>query len=370
MRLSLNTGPANATEIFSGPTVFQDLNDWLEKGCSRQDPAFILADSNTRAFCLPHLLSLIPSLQNAVVLEMPPGESVKSIDSTIQLWAELAGKGASRRSLLINLGGGVITDLGGFVASTFKRGIPFIHIPTTLLGMVDAAIGGKTGINLGNIKNQVGTFYLPEAIFIYPAFLGTLSEYELHSGFAEIIKIALVADSELWQKLLLLSWQDLLHRRTDQGLEDLIYNSVKIKCRIVEQDFKEMNLREILNFGHTIGHAFESLSFKKNSTPISHGHAIALGMICEGYLSGRKTGFEAGDRDVLTRMILSRFKYFPIQKKDADLMMDTMVHDKKRRESESRFTLLKEPGNAIPGIVCNPDEIVESLEYYKTLGKE
>jgi len=368
MRLTLNTGPGKAAEIYTGSAVFQELKAWLGNLSSGTDSIFILTDKKTRSCCLERLTSVVPSLQPAEVLEIPAGEKNKSLKSAEYLWNVLAGKGASRRSLLINLGGGVITDLGGFVASTFNRGIPFIHIPTSLLGMVDAAIGGKTGINLGDIKNQVGTFHHPDAIFIHTGFLGTLDSYELLSGFAEIIKTALVADTRLWEKLGSIRLHDLLKSQPDEVIwEDLISASVAIKCRIVEQDFREKNLREILNFGHTIGHAFESLSLQKNRKPLSHGHAIALGMICESYLSAVKTGFDTKDRDAIIRMIFPDYEYYPVHREDLDFMMDFIGHDKKRAGSGSRFSLLRSPGNAISGVPCEPGEIIESIDFYRTL---
>ena len=201
MQLTLNTGAGKATEIFTGYSVFNELNAWLEHRLSFIDSIFILTDKKVRSCCMDRLLLAVPSLRTADILEIPDGEKYKSLKSAEHLWNLLAGKGASRHSLLINLGGGVITDLGGFVASTFKRGIPFIHIPTTLLGMVDAAIGGKNAINLEDIKNQIGTFQNPDAIFISTGFLETLDSYAILSGFAEIIKTALVADKELWEEL-------------------------------------------------------------------------------------------------------------------------------------------------------------------------
>jgi 3-dehydroquinate synthase len=368
MLFTLNTGPGKAAEIHTGPAVFQELTTWLEHRSAVTDSFFILTDPKARSCCLEQLTSEVPFLQRAVVLEIPAGEKNKSLKSAGHLWKDLAGKGATRRSLLINLGGGVITDLGGFVASTFNRGIPFIHIPTTLLGMADAAIGGKNGINLGEIKNQVGTFQHPDAVFIYTGFLGSIDSYGLLSGLAEIIKAALVADTGLWEKLKPVRIQDLLDKRTDEATwEDLVSSSVAIKCRVVEQDFREANLREILNFGHTIGHAFESISLQKHRKTLLHGHAIALGMICESQLSVIKTGLKKKDRDAIIQRILPDYEYYPLTSEDVDLMMDFIGHDKKRRDQGLRFSLLRSPGNAISGISCEPGEIIASLDFYRTL---
>jgi len=368
MRLTLNTGPGKAAEIYTGSAVLQDLSTWLGSTSSITDSIFILTDNKARSCCLETLTTVIPSLKTAEIIEIPAGEKNKSLRSAEHLWNILAERGASRRSLLINLGGGIITDLGGFVASTFKRGIPFIHVPTSLLGMVDAAIGGKTAINLGDIKNQVGTFHYPDAIFIHTGFLGTLDSEGLLSGFAEIIKIALVAELQLWEKLGSIRLKVLLKSRPEEAIwEDLVSESVATKCRIVEQDFREKNIREILNFGHTIGHAFESLSLKNNSKPLSHGHAVALGMICESYLSSLKTGMDPKERDAIINTILPDYEYYPLHGEDPDFMMDFIFHDKKRRGSGSRFSLLRSPGDAIPGVICEPGEIIESIDFYRTL---
>ena len=368
MRLTLNTGPGKAAEIYSGSEVFHELNAFLREFSPGTDSSFILTDKKTRSCCLDLLTSFVPALKTAEVLEIPAGEKNKSLKTAEHLWNELAGKSASRHSLLINLGGGVITDLGGFVASTFNRGIPFIHIPTSLLGMVDAAIGGKTGINLGDIKNQVGTFHLPDAIFIYPGFLGTLDAEGLLSGFAEIIKTALVADIRLWKTLESIRLQDLLKKRQDEAIwEELVSASVAIKCRIVEQDFRDKNLREILNFGHTIGHAFESISLQKERKFLSHGHAVALGMICESHLSTLKTGLDTKEKEAIVRMIFPDYEYYPLHNEDIDFMMDFIGHDKKRRGSGLRFSLLRSPGNSTSGVICETGEILESIDFYRAL---
>jgi 3-dehydroquinate synthase len=253
------------------------------------------------------------------------------------------------------------------VASTFNRGIPFINIPTSLLGMVDAAVGGKTGINLGNIKNQVGTFQEPIGVYIFTGFLQSLHPNELINGFAEIIKIALVADSRLWEKLKLIHFKDLLIvSQNEEKWEDLITSAVEDKCQIVGQDFKEKNLREILNFGHTIGHAFESLSLCPGRKPLSHGHAIALGMICESYLSYKKTGLAKVDREDIVKIILQDYEYYPLQLEDIKLMMDFMGRDKKRQAKGLRFSLISSPGKAIFGHCCDTLEIIESIDFYRT----
>ena len=367
MKIDFNNGAGKLTEIAIGSDALQKLKAFLNTLSSETGSIFILTDEQTRFNCLEILTTAVPSLLSAEVLGIKAGEKYKSLRSADYLWSSLVEKGASRTSLIINLGGGVITDLGGFVASTFNRGISFINIPTSLLGMVDAAAGGKTGINLGNIKNQVGTFQEPVAVFIFTGFLQSLHPNELINGFAEILKIALVSDSLLWEKLKLIRIEDLLTVSQNEEIwDDLITTAVLDKCRIVEQDFKEKNLREILNFGHTIGHAFESLSLSTGRNPLSHGHAIALGIICESYLSSKKAGLEIKNREEIVRIILQDYAYYPLRKEELKLMMDFMAHDKKRKANGLRFTLISSPGKANFGQSCELSEIIESIDFYRT----
>jgi 3-dehydroquinate synthase len=234
--------------------------------------------------------------------------------------------------------------------------------------MSDAAIGGKTGINLDNIKNQVGSFQNPEAVFIYPGFLKSLDTYHLLSGLAEIVKTALVADPVLWERLLAVSLHELMDIPFDEPLwEDLLGRSVENKCRIAEMDFRDRNIRGILNFGHTIGHAFESLSLSAKGTPLSHGHAIALGILCESRLSTKKTGLSAKDMEAISRLVLGEFEYIPLKGKDIAYMVSCMGHDKKMKGREIRMTLLEKPGKAVTGVKCDESEIREALDYYGSI---
>jgi 3-dehydroquinate synthase len=368
MEINLSTGTEKITQIYTGPGVFVDLREWLDHKKDLIDSVFIFTDSNTRACCLKPLTDQVPFLLDANILEIQAGEKQKSLQSAEYLWQQLTLKGASRKSLLINLGGGVVTDLGGFVASTYKRGIPFVHVPTTLLGMTDAAIGGKTGVNLGEIKNQVGTFTAPDAIFISEAFLETLPSEELLSGFAEIIKIALVADSQLWENLQTLN-KDVftLSKRGNGVWNEIVSVAVQLKCRIVEQDFTEQGLREILNFGHTIGHAFESFSLLYGKNPLSHGNAIAIGIICESFLSVKKTCLQPGVLDAIVSMIFPRYLQYHIPEEDIPLLIDMIGHDKKRIGSGNRFSLISSPGNSHHGVCCERDEILECIRLYRSL---
>jgi 3-dehydroquinate synthase len=370
MQITLNTGPGNVAEIYAGTGTFNMLNEWVSEKSPGFDSIFILTDGKIRSACLGILPSSIHALKQAHIIEIQEGENYKSIETAEYIWKFLADKQASRNSLLINLGGGVITDLGGFVASTYKRGIPFVNVPTSLLGMVDASVGGKTGINLEGIKNLIGTFQNPAAIFISTEFLKTLDNYSMLSGFAEIIKTALIADLPLWEELKKIKILYSVNLKDNMGWwEDVVSRTISIKCRIVSQDFSEKNIREILNFGHTLGHAFESLSMQKKK-PLIHGHAIALGMICESYLSVLKSGLDSKHRDEIIHMIFSNYEYYHLNNEDVESILKFMVNDKKRRASEIRFSLLKSPGVAISGQSCDDEEILGSINFYRSFERE
>ncbi|RZL11258.1 MAG: 3-dehydroquinate synthase [Pedobacter sp.] len=238
---------------------------------------FVLTDEHTSVHCLPVFQQLLDDFTGFDLIETSAGEENKSIDFCIGIWKTLLDFGADRKCLLINLGGGVITDMGGFIAATYKRGVDFVNIPTSLLAQVDASVGGKTGIDVDNAKNMVGTFSIPIAVFIEDVFLKTLPEKEMRSGSAEVLKHGLIADAAYFKEL------------NDTGLHAItaaqVYRSVEIKNTVVTEDPLEKGLRKILNFGHTIGHALESYSLSNDKTPLTHGDAIAIGMICESYLS-------------------------------------------------------------------------------------
>ncbi|MGA3013512.1 MAG: 3-dehydroquinate synthase [Bacteroidales bacterium] len=370
MQITLNTGPGNIAEIYAGAGSLNILNQWVSEKSRGFDSIFVLTDIKIRSACLGILTSSIHALEHAYIIEIQEGENFKSIETAEYIWKFLADKQASRNSLLINLGGGVITDLGGFVASTYKRGIPFVNIPTSLLGMIDASLGGKTSVNLDGIKNLIGTFQNPAAIFISAEFLKTLDNYSMLSGFAEILKTALIADLALWEELKKMKTLDSLNLIDNKGWwEDIIFRTISIKCRIVQHDFTEKNVREILNFGHTLGHAFESLSLQKKK-PLIHGHAVVLGMICECYLSVLKCGLDTKQRDEIINMIFSNYKYYHLNNEDVESILKFIVNDKKRRASEIRFSLLKSPGVAISGQSCDESEILGSINFYRSFERE
>ncbi|MCD1117207.1 3-dehydroquinate synthase [Chryseobacterium turcicum] len=337
---------------------FSQLNQFLtEKSFSK---IFILVDENTHEYCLPVFLGNLETEISFEILEIEAGEEMKNIQTANQLWEILTEMKADRKALIINLGGGVITDMGGFVASTYKRGIQFINIPTTLLSMCDASIGGKTGIDLMHYKNMVGTFSFPEQIFVYTRFLDTLPAKELKSGFAEMLKHGLIADKKHWEDLIQLQHLDSV------GIEPLIYQSMEIKQEVVNKDFHEKNVRKTLNFGHTIGHAIESLCLQSGN-PILHGEAVALGMICESYLSFLEGLIVKEDADVIIENIQRYFSFIDLNNfKDEDIF-NLLLNDKKNADAKINFSLLSAIGNCTYDYECSTENIQKSINFYKTL---
>lgn len=321
---------------------------------------FFLVDENTHEYCLPLLLANLETDIPFEIIEIEAGEDLKTIETAIQLWEILSEFEADRKSLIINLGGGVITDLGGFVASTYKRGIKFINIPTTLLAMCDASIGGKTGIDHQFLKNIVGTFATAEHIFVYPAFLRTLPFAELRSGFAEMLKHGLIADEKHWSDLI--------------GIEDLspenifpcVETSMKIKQNVVEKDFKEQNIRKTLNFGHTIGHALESLFLQKGK-PIPHGEAVALGMICETQLSYLENFISEESATSIIENIRKFYPYISIDDFSPEEIIALMKNDKKNSEGEISFSLLSGIGSCKFDCYVSEKNISYALHFYQNL---
>jgi len=337
---------------------FTALNKFIKE--AEPSKIFILVDENTHEYCLPKVL---PNLETEVpfeILEIEPGEEMKTIETAVQLWEILAEYEADRNSLLINIGGGVITDLGGFVASTYKRGIKFIHIPTSLLGMCDASIGGKTGIDHHFLKNIIGTFSQPEEIFLFPDFLQTLSFEELRSGFAEMLKHGLVADKKHWADLIKIK------EISFETIAPLIKKSMEIKNNIVEVDFQEKNIRKTLNFGHTIGHALESLFLKKGKT-IKHGEAIAAGMIVEIKISEKMEILTVEEANLSISCINSFFPILDFSAFSNDEIMELMMNDKKNSESKINYTLINKIGSALINQFPSQEMIVESLEFYRKI---
>ena len=331
------------------------IHDWLQQ--YKHSSIVILTDDNTAKYCLPKIEEFLSS--RYLHINIPPGENSKTLVSAQIIWNKLLENNIDRNALMINLGGGMITDIGGFCAATYKRGISFVNIPTTLMGMVDASIGGKTGIDIGGFKNQVGLFAPPVQVFIDPVFLTSLPERELISGFAEVIKYGLIYDLEFSRKLLI------IHPLKVEDWMPIIQNCVRIKEETVGQDPKEQGLRKILNFGHTIGHAIESYSLEHNEKPLLHGEAVAMGLIAELYLSV-KVGFEKIDLEEMSTYLINIFGYLPMDKIDSKKLYKYMLNDKKNDGNSIMFVLLETIGKAEYDINCSFEEIKEAVEYLQT----
>jgi len=320
---------------------------------------FIFTDRNTSELCLPVLQEMLGDYSTFDLIETDPGEENKNIDFCIGIWKTLLDFNADRKALMINLGGGVITDMGGFVASTYKRGIDFINIPTTLLSQVDASVGGKTGIDIDNVKNMVGTFTLPQAVFIESRFLESLPERELLSGFAEIIKHGLIADAEYYQKIKESSYLD--------PSSELVHRSVVIKNKVVLEDPLEKGLRKILNFGHTIGHAVESYALENDKVPLTHGEAIAIGMICEAWLSVKNSSLSNDELSDISNYIKSIYPKYHIKPDSYDQLKELMNSDKKNEHGQIMFSLLNSIGDCKYNFRVSDQDIKESMNYYNSL---
>ncbi|GMO32116.1 MAG: 3-dehydroquinate synthase [Candidatus Azobacteroides pseudotrichonymphae] len=323
------------------------------------DDLFILTDRSTKQLCLP-LIKPIPKIKEARNFTIPNGDSNKNIKFLTKIWKFLSENNATRKSLLINLGGGMLTDMGGFAASTFKRGIPFVNVPTTLLASVDASIGGKTGINNNGLKNEIGTFAPAVAVLIDSIFFKTLDTINLLSGYAEMLKHALLDTLETVNEILCFN----ISKPNYQKLNDLLFKSVLVKKQIVEKDPKEQGLRKALNLGHTFGHAFESLSYEIRR-PIPHGYAVAWGIICELYLSFICLGFDRGHLMKITFFIKKNYGKFDFDSSHYQRLYEFMKNDKKNESGNINFTLLKSIGKIAINQTANSKEINKALDFYK-----
>lgn len=333
------------------------MNAYLLK--NKPTKIFILVDENTYEFCYPTFIQNLETNASIELIEIEAGETHKNIETCISLWNILTELGADRKSLLINLGGGVITDMGGFVASTFKRGIKFINIPTTLLSMVDASAGGKTGVDLGVLKNQIGLFANPEMVLIDSAFLTTVSAREIRSGMAEIIKYGLTYDVKVWEDSKHFTGLNM------QEIDRLIHRSISIKNEVVLEDPKENGLRKMLNFGHTLGHAIESYFLESaDKENLTHGEAIAIGMITETYISYKQFGFPFDDLSEIKEKICAIFDKVVIQKQDYAPILSLLKHDKKNTNGNVNFVLLSNLEKVEYDCHVPENLIIESLDYY------
>jgi len=335
--------------------------DFLNRFVAEQHPSkiFLLADKHTNECCTPIVLSVLATDIPLEIIEIEAGETHKHIDTCTQVWYALSELGADRKSLLINIGGGVVTDLGGFVASTYMRGIPFINIPTSLLAMVDASVGGKTGVDLGALKNLVGVINNPQGVVIYPDFLATLPTEELRSGMAEMFKHGLISDEAYWHKMCNLS------ELTEAHLGSLIYESVVIKNEVVTQDPTEKGLRKTLYYGDTLGHAIESYCLQNpNRERLLHGEAIAIGMVLATYLSVKELGFSMEKCDQVKAVLGEYFRKKDFSYEEITDICQLMRFDKKNVGGNVHFVLLEAIGKPKIDCIVPYEEIYKAFEYY------
>ena len=322
----------------------------------QHDKLFLLMDETTQQLCLP-VVQDIPCLKGATHIVIGATDTHKTLDTLAKVWTELGNGGGTRHSLMVNLGGGMVTDLGGFAASTFKRGIKYINIPTTLLSMVDASVGGKTGINFNGLKNEIGVFNAPETVILDTEFLKTLDHENILSGYAEMLKHGLISTEKQWAELLNFDLEDL------EKLGAIVGESVEVKQRIVTEDPTEKGIRKALNLGHTVGHAFESLALQRQ--PVLHGYAVAWGLVCELYLSVAKTGFPVDKMRQTVKFIFDNYGRMPITCDDYPTLLELMTHDKKNVAGQINFTLLGGIGDIRINQTATKEEIEEALDFFR-----
>ena len=355
-----------------------------------KDRLFILTDETTKALCLP-VIEGFGCLKGAQIITIGATDTHKTLDSLSHVWEALGEGGATRHSLLINLGGGMVTDLGGFAASTFKRGINYINIPTTLLSMVDASVGGKTGINFRGLKNEIGVFNNAATVILDTQFLKTLDAENILSGYAEMLKHGLIDSESHWAELVSFDFERNSEERIGNSeerignseerignseerivnsenswwmeLQRMVEKSVNVKQRIVTEDPTEQGIRKALNLGHTAGHAFESFALKHQ--PILHGYAVAYGLVCELYLSCIKTGFPSDKMHQTVNFIHEHYGKMSITCDDYPQLMELMTHDKKNVAGIINFTLLGGIGDIRINQTATKDEIYEALDFYR-----
>ncbi|MFZ1617026.1 MAG: 3-dehydroquinate synthase [Flavobacteriales bacterium] len=351
---------AGARPVHLGGDALGQLERWLITEAPGAD-VFVLGDEHTLVQCLPELLAHVPSLREASNLQVRSGEQSKDLEVCRALWSHLAEKAASRKAVLVNLGGGVVTDVGGFVAACYKRGIRFANVPTTLMGMVDAAIGGKTAIDLNGVKNLVGLFVDPVGTYVHPTFLRTLGKREVLNGVAEMVKHGLVYDADHWNAVRRAPLHDL------DALAPLIRRSAAIKAEVVSLDPTEQDQRKLLNFGHTIGHALEAFALESQQRSLLHGEAVAIGMVCATWLSWR-TGLLDRDRmNAVEEHLMGLYPMFHLQEADHHRIIDLMRNDKKNHGEGFRFTLLTGIGSARVDVPINAAQVAEALDHYRLL---
>lgn len=339
--------------VYIGDQYLNDLNIILEDYEDQYSRLYIIVDENTHEKCLPQLLHEVEMLEGAQVIQVPVGEGAKHFDIAQSVWTTLTEDNADRKTLIVNLGGGIVTDLGGFVASAYKRGVRFIQIPTSLLAQVDASVGSKVGINFGGYKNQIGAFADPMMVLICPLFLETLDNRQLLSGFAEVLKHALIYDKAYW---------DYLKVQEEMDWQVIVEKSVQIKSDVVLQDPKEEGLRKILNFGHTFAHAFEAYAAEKD-LDILHGEAVALGIICEAFLSHQYLNLGQGVLEEITEAISSIYNLKDFASVCNKACLKYCKQDKKNENDQILLSLLSELGSCQYNIEVNMIDLENALDY-------
>lgn len=345
--------------------ISQNLAEDVENAIGRQsfDRLFVLTDITTLRLCWP-LISALPCFKVAQMITIGDTDENKTLASLTEVWTALQQGGATRHSLLVNLGGGMVTDLGGFAASTFKRGIAYINIPTTLLSQVDASVGGKTGINFGGLKNEIGLFNCAASVILSSELLHTLDHKNLLSGYAEMLKHGLISDTKSWAELLKFELDNGQGTTDYRQLGALVAKSVAVKERIVEEDPMEKGIRKALNLGHTAGHALESLALEQGRT-VLHGYAVAWGLICELYLSVVKCDFPKDKLRQTVQFIRQNYGDFAIDCKQYDRLYEFMTHDKKNADGIINFTLLGDIGDVRINQQASKEDIFEMLDFLR-----
>lgn len=340
--------------ITIGKDALKKLSAFLKT--AKYSSHFIICDENTFQFCLPTLIMTCPALKEAEIIELESGEESKSLDFSAHIWQTLIENKADKNSLIINLGGGVVSDLGGFCASTYKRGIDFINIPTSLLAMADASVGGKTGIDFAGLKNSIGTFSQPKAVFAYPEFLKTLPQRHYQNGLAEVFKIALISDKTFWNVL--------KSQKPDHNSEQLLTKSITLKNKIVLKDPFDKGPRKILNFGHTIGHAIEALLLG-TINELLHGEAIVIGMLVETHISFQKKLISKKEFDEITSILKKSFEPAKIELVLGPVL-ELLKNDKKTTKNKFRFALINKIGSGKFDVEVNEAHIKKAFDYYNT----
>jgi 3-dehydroquinate synthase len=355
----MQTIKANSYSIFFNEEGYSFLSSILKP--TAYSKIYILVDENTSEYCLPTFLANLATEIEIEIIEIETGEEHKNIETCLQLWHSLTETGGDRKSVLINLGGGVVSDLGGFVACTFKRGIDFINVPTTLLSMVDASVGGKNGVDLGQLKNQIGIIREPKAVIVNSTFLETLPQLEMRSGLAEMLKHGLIFDKNYWDK-----FKD-LSALNSEDLESLIHQSIEIKNKIVSEDLTENGIRKALNFGHTLGHAIESYFLENESkTKLLHGEAVAVGMILESYISLEKKLLSNEEYQEIKYIIKDIFNTIEFNEEDIEKIIELLIFDKKNEFGKIQFSLLDGIGKIKINEETDNTIIYKAFEDYKS----